>query len=172
MSGSEPIAYVRIERNGRKHAARAAQAGGAARGRRRPRRSFSTCEALWSTSAHTALLVADSLLDHGTIGRVRTSHGETTYQADADAIFRGWPMAVLVDGTTSGASEWLAAAIQDNNRAIVVGAPTARRRVNPEMRSSRSISGSGGDGLSRSRRESSSAATASLCRLSIDRFPR
>ena len=85
----------------------------------------------FTNSAHIAVLLADSLLDHGTIGRVRTGHGETVYQADADAIFRGWPMAVLVDGTTSGAAEWLAAAIQDNQRAIVIGSPTLSARVNP-----------------------------------------
>jgi carboxyl-terminal processing protease len=86
---------------------------------------------LWSNSVHTALLIADSLLESGTIGRVRTSHGETTYQADADALFRGWPLAVLVDRNTSGASEWLAAALQDNKRAVVIGAPTLSANVNP-----------------------------------------
>jgi carboxyl-terminal processing protease len=86
---------------------------------------------LWSTSAHTAVLLADSLLDHGTIGRVRTSHGETVYQADSDAIFRRWPIAVLVDSGTSGAAEWLAAAIQDNKRGVVVGIPTGSAWVDP-----------------------------------------
>jgi carboxyl-terminal processing protease len=86
---------------------------------------------LWSNSVHTALLIADSLLEGGTIGRVRTSHGETTYQADADALFRGWPLAVLVDRNTSGASEWLAAALQDNKRAVVIGAPTSSANINP-----------------------------------------
>ena len=51
-------------------------------------------------SVHPAVLLADSLLDHGSIGRVRTARGETTYQADSDALFRGWPMAVLVDEST------------------------------------------------------------------------
>jgi carboxyl-terminal processing protease len=86
---------------------------------------------VWSTSAHTALLIADSLLERGTIGRVRTSHGDTIYQADADAIFRGLPLAVLVDRNTSGASEWLAAALQDNKRAVVIGAPTTSANINP-----------------------------------------
>ncbi len=84
-----------------------------------------------SNSVHTALLLADSLLDHGTIGRVRTSQGETVYQADSDANFRGWPIAVLVDSNTSGAAEWLAAAIQDNHRGIVVGSPTSSRPREP-----------------------------------------
>ena len=47
-----------------------------------------------------------------------------TYQADSDALFRGWPMAVLVGEFTRGTAEWLAAAIQDNHRAMLVGSPT------------------------------------------------
>ncbi|MGP0067092.1 MAG: S41 family peptidase [Isosphaeraceae bacterium] len=73
---------------------------------------------------HPAVLLADCLLDHGPIGRVRTARGETTYQADSDALFRGWPMVVLVDANTSGTAEWLAAALQDNHRATIVGTPT------------------------------------------------
>ena len=75
-------------------------------------------------AVHSAVLVADSLLEQGTIGRVRTTRGQTTYQADSDALFRGWPIAVLVDQNTAGAAEWLAAALQDNHRAVVVGSPS------------------------------------------------
>ncbi len=80
---------------------------------------------LGGRSAHPAVLLADCLLDHGPIGRVRTVRGETTYQADSDALFRGWPIAVLVDQNTSGTAEWLAAALQDNHRATIIGTPTA-----------------------------------------------
>jgi carboxyl-terminal processing protease len=82
-------------------------------------------------SAHTAVLVADSLLESGLIGRIRTNKGETTYQAEPEAIFRGWPLAVLVGESTRGTGEWLAAALQDNRRAIVIGSPTQSARVNP-----------------------------------------
>ena len=130
MSDSEPIAYVRVsEMTGstphelRKVAHRLEGEG--------MKSIVLDMRGLQASSAHTALLLADGLLDHGTIGRVRTSHGETVYQADPDAIFRGWPMAVLVDGTTTGAAEWLAAAIQDNKRGIVIGSPTSSARVNP-----------------------------------------
>lgn len=75
-------------------------------------------------SAHPAVLLADSLLERGTIGRIRTARGTTIYQADADALFRDWPIAVLVDTVTSGSAEWLAAVLQDNHRAVVVGRPT------------------------------------------------
>ena len=80
---------------------------------------------LSGSPVHPTVLLADSLLDHGSIGRVRTVEREMTYEADSDALFRGWPIAVLVDGMTSGTAEWLAAALQDNHRAILVGSPTA-----------------------------------------------
>jgi C-terminal peptidase prc len=87
------------------------------------------------SAVHPAVLLADSLLERGAIGRVRTARGETTYTADADALFRGRPIAVLVDQDTSGTAEWLAAALQDNHRAVIVGSPTAgahrRRLVSP-----------------------------------------
>jgi carboxyl-terminal processing protease len=78
-----------------------------------------------ANSVHPAVLLADCLLDRGSIGRVRTARGETTYQADPDALFRGWPIAVLVDSGTSGTAEWLVAALQDNHRATVVGTRTS-----------------------------------------------
>jgi carboxyl-terminal processing protease len=130
MPGSAAIAYVQLSEfvGSTPHELRklAAQLE-----RDRTRAIVVDLRGVWSTSVHTALLIADSLLEHGSIGRVRTSHGETTYHADADALFREWPMAVLVDRNTSGASEWLAAALQDNNRAAVIGAPTLSASINP-----------------------------------------
>ena len=76
-------------------------------------------------AVHPAVLLADCLLERGPIGRVRTAQGEVTYQADSDAVFRGWPIVALVDPSTSGTAEWLAAALQDNRRAMIAGSPTA-----------------------------------------------
>jgi carboxyl-terminal processing protease len=75
--------------------------------------------------AHVAVLLADSLLERGVIGRVRTADKETTYQAEPDALFRGWPIVVLVDERTGGTAEWVAAALKDNGRAQVVGRATS-----------------------------------------------
>jgi carboxyl-terminal processing protease len=75
-------------------------------------------------SLHATVLLADALLDGGTIGRVRGEGREVTFEAEPDAVFRGRPMAVLVDRTTAPAVAWLAAALQDNRRALVVGEPT------------------------------------------------
>jgi carboxyl-terminal processing protease len=76
-------------------------------------------------SVHPALLLSDSLLARGTIGRVRTAQREMTYQADSDALFRGWPLAVLINSGTSGTAEWVAAALKDNRRATLIGTSTA-----------------------------------------------
>lgn len=74
---------------------------------------------------HPTVLLADELLDGGPIGRVRTTAGQVVkYEASPDALLPGWPLAVLVDAGTRGAAEWLAAALQDRRRAVVVGRPT------------------------------------------------
>ena len=46
---------------------------------------------------HPAVLLADSLLDKGAIGRVRTVEREMSYEADSDALLQDWPIAVLID---------------------------------------------------------------------------
>jgi carboxyl-terminal processing protease len=72
-----------------------------------------------------ASLVADGLLDGGLLWRVRDAHGKTReYKADRDCLFRDMPMAVLVGPHTHGMAELLAAALQDRERAVVVGEPT------------------------------------------------
>jgi len=76
------------------------------------------------TSIHPAVLLADTLLAAGVIGRMQTAERDVTYQADSDALFRSLPMAVLVDQFTSGTAEWIVASLQDSHRAIIVGRPT------------------------------------------------
>ena len=108
---------------------------------------------------HPAVLLADSLLEQGAIGRVRTARGETTYQADSDALFRGWPIAVLVDANTSGTAEWLAAALQDNHRAV------DRRDVDPRRHRER---GRRWAEMPGSRRESGRESPSATVRWSIE----
>jgi carboxyl-terminal processing protease len=86
---------------------------------------------LSAETLHSTVLVADALLDHGCIGRIATAQGETKYQADSDALFQDWPLVVLIDASTAGTAEWLAAALQDNHRAVLVGTPTSSARGMP-----------------------------------------
>ena len=74
---------------------------------------------------HHGTLVADGLLDHGLMWQVRDLHGKVTeYRADRECLFRGWPLAVLTDGSEiDRVQAAVIAALQDNGRAIVVGEP-------------------------------------------------
>lgn len=73
-----------------------------------------------------SVAVSDLFLGGGKIvtthGRHRDSH--QYFNADRDQIAPGVPMVVLVDGHSASASEIVAAALQDNGRAIVVGSAT------------------------------------------------
>jgi carboxyl-terminal processing protease len=82
-----------------------------------------------SAQLHPTVLLADSLLDSGTIGRVRMVDRVMTYEAEPDALFRGWPLAVLVDQGTAAEAEWLAFALKDNHRAEMMlgGSPIMGR---------------------------------------------
>jgi C-terminal peptidase prc len=73
---------------------------------------------------HFAVLLADALLEGGVIGRIRTKSRVQEFVADRECLFRGLPLAVLVDQNTSNTGEWLAAALQDNHRAVIVGHAT------------------------------------------------
>jgi C-terminal processing protease CtpA/Prc len=86
------------------------------------------------------VLLADGLLGEGTIGRVRWADRVETFRAGAERLFDGWRLAVLVDQTTPGEAAWLAAALQDNGRAVVVGLPT---RADGFVRTSVPVAGGG-----------------------------
>ncbi len=75
-------------------------------------------------SAQVAL-AADAFLDGGTMWRLTDARGHARdVAADRDCLFRGWPIAVLIDATTGRTGAWmLAAALQDSGRATLVGSP-------------------------------------------------
>lgn len=73
---------------------------------------------------HSAVVLADELLDSGTIGRVRLASRDVTYRAEPGLLFAGWPMAVLVNEKTSDHAEWIVAALKENKRATIVGTAT------------------------------------------------
>jgi DNA-binding transcriptional ArsR family regulator len=74
---------------------------------------------------HLERLVADGLLDGGLLWRLHDNRGQVQeVRADRECLFRGWPLAVLVDRGTSGQAAAVAAALQDNGRAALVGEGT------------------------------------------------
>jgi carboxyl-terminal processing protease len=73
----------------------------------------------------SAALTADALLDGGLMWRVRDAQGHVKeYRADRDCLFRDCPLVLLVNAQTFGAAEFVAAALKDNGRAVVVGEPS------------------------------------------------
>jgi carboxyl-terminal processing protease len=74
---------------------------------------------------HDATLLADGLLDGGLMWSVRGKDGQATeYRADREALFRGLPVAALLNGVNDSCQSLLLAALQDNGRATLVGEPT------------------------------------------------
>jgi C-terminal peptidase prc len=73
-----------------------------------------------------AVLVADGLLDGRVMWRIQGSgtNPQTEFQADRECLFRDWPMVVLIDRRMGMVDALIAAALQDNKRAILVGEPT------------------------------------------------
>jgi carboxyl-terminal processing protease len=70
-----------------------------------------------------AVRTADAFLSRGDIVslRGRTPGNRRTWQADAKEHLAGVPMVVLIDGRSASSAELVAAALQENGRAIVMG---------------------------------------------------
>jgi C-terminal peptidase prc len=73
-----------------------------------------------------AALFADGLLDGGLMWSARGGEDGTRkdYLADRECMFRDWPIAMLINDSLDRQHALVAAALQDNNRAVLVGQPT------------------------------------------------
>ena len=69
---------------------------------------------------HAALL-ADACLPECPLGSLQDARGMHPYRSRAGDVFAGMPLAVVVGTSTGGQAQWLAAAFQDQKRAILVG---------------------------------------------------
>lgn len=70
-----------------------------------------------------AVEIANLFVRNGIIVQIQTTDGTSNRQASGEAV-TDKPLAVLVNGNTSAAAEVLAAALQDNQRATLVGQTT------------------------------------------------
>jgi carboxyl-terminal processing protease len=71
-----------------------------------------------------AVTISDMFVETGRILTVKGRMGETVYDAKPAGTFLGFPMAVLVNSNTASAGEIIAACLQDNERAVVIGERT------------------------------------------------
>jgi C-terminal peptidase prc len=117
---TEPIGWIRVTNitGSTLHELRAADARAKANEIRALVLDFRASD---GTDLHQAMLVADGLLNSGTIWHQTQRSFHRIETADRECLFRGVPIVALVDQNTGPMSCAVAAALQDAGRAIVAG---------------------------------------------------
>lgn len=70
---------------------------------------------------HDTLMLADQFLGEGPIGQLISRDTSDMHKSRSGTLFSDIPMAVLVDARSGAGNSYLAAALQDRKRAVVVG---------------------------------------------------
>ncbi len=85
--------------------------------------------------------VADRFLSSGLIVRTVGKAGKEMdrQMAHSRGTWLGFPMVVLVDGATASAAEIVAGALQDHERAVVLGNPDLRQGIGPDRHDHRRL---------------------------------
>ena len=76
---------------------------------------------------HNGKLLANVLIDGGVVGGVETNAGVQKFSAEPERLFSNRRLVLLIGPNTSGTIEWIAAALQDHDQAVLVGASTSGR---------------------------------------------
>jgi carboxyl-terminal processing protease len=85
-------------------------------------------------SLEEAIDMAGIFIDEGAVGQIKTKDPKVAVLKDMNRgmIYSG-PLLLLVNGQSASASELLSAALQDYNRALIVGSPTFGKATGQEL---------------------------------------